>query len=347
MTEPIVIWGAGAIGGTIGAYLARAGHDVLMVDVEKDHVARMQETGVAVEGPVDRFVAPVRATTPDLLDGRYRRILLAVKSQHTPDALTSLEPHLAPDGYVVSVQNGLNEADIAAVVGKDRTIGCFINFGSDYEGPGRILFGGRGAFVLGELDGSMSDRLFDLHAVIRHFEPDAKVTENISGYLWAKLAFAAVLQAQTISNEPTEEFLDNPRWRPVVYRLVHEVAAAATAEGVTLMSFQAFDPSEFLGNDEARMKAVIDSYAEARRGSTKLYSGIWRDIVVRKRKTEVALQGGHVIRAAERHGIDVSTYAASLQMIRDVEAGRAELGEDLATRLLAVARSAGKGEARS
>lgn len=342
MMDPIVIWGAGAIGGTIGAYLARAGHDVLMVDVEADHVARMRSAGLTIEGPIDSFTARVQAATPGELEGRFGRILLAVKSHDTPDALGALEPHLAENGYVVSVQNGLNEADIAAVVGVERTIGCFINFGADYEGPGRILYGGRGAFMLGEIDGSLSNRLHSLHGIIQDFEPDAKVTDNIFGYLWAKLAFASVLQAQTISNEPTEEFLDNPRWRPLIYRLVYEVAAAARADGVNLMSFQAFDPSEFLDCDEARMKAAIDGYAESRRGSKKLYSGIWRDIVVRKRRTETALQGGPVLRAAEMHGLDVSTYSESLRMIRDVEDGVRELGSALADELLAMAQAAGK-----
>ena len=266
----------------------------------------MQEAGHSIEGPVDSFTVPVEARTPASLQGRFDHTLLAVKSQHTPAALEALKPHLSEDGYVVSVQNGLNEADIAAVVGAERTIGCFINFGADYEGPGRILYDGRGAFVLGEIDGSMTARLDDLHKVIRDFEPDANVTENVFGYLWAKLAFAAVLQAQTVSNEPTEEFLDN---------------------------------------DTARMKAVIDGYADARRGSKKLYSGIWRDIVVRKRRTEVALQGGPVLRTADQHGIDVTTYAASLQMIRDAEDGRRDLGGEMADELLAIAQAAASVEA--
>lgn len=341
MTEPVVIWGAGAIGGTIGACLARAGHDVLMVDVDRDHVARMRASGLSIEGPVARFTARPRAVTPDALRGRYRCILLAVKSQHTADAVRALEPHLAPEGHVVSVQNGLNEADIAAVVGGARTIGCFVNFGADFEGPGRVLYGGRGAVVLGEIDGSLGDRIHSLHRIFQDFEPDAQVTDNILGYLWAKLAFTSVLQAQTISNEPTEAFLDNPRWRPLIYRLVHEVAVTARAEGVSLMPFQAFDPSEFLDGDESRMKAAIDGYAASRRGSKKLYSGIWRDIVVRKRRTETAHHGAPVLRAAERHGLDLRTYAESLRMIRDVEDGRRDLGEALAEDLLAMALRVG------
>ncbi len=342
MTEQVLIWGAGAIGGTIGAFLARAGHEVLMVDVAQDHVDRMQANGIEIEGPVDAFVTSVRAVTPDMLKGQFEKILLAVKSQDTPEALEALKPHLAVEGYVVSVQNGLNESSIANAIGANRTIGCFINFGADYVEPGRILYGGRGAFVVGEIDGQMTDRLHALRDLLSDFEPDVQITDNVNGYLWAKIAFTAVLIAQTISNEPTEEFLDNPRWRPLVYQMVHEVAVAANAEGIMMMSFQAFDPLDFLTGDKKLMKAAIDGYAEARRGSKKLYSGIWRDIVVRKRPTEMSNHGEPVISAASRNGKSVTTYARSLEMIAEVEAGKSELGEDLANELLAVALSASK-----
>ena len=339
MRQPIVIWGAGAIGGTIGAYLARAGHQVLMVDVDKDHVARMQAEGLRIEGPVDDFSVRVRAATPETLIDRFDLILLAVKSQHTATATKALMSNLAQDGCVVSVQNGLNEGVIAQTVGMTRTMGCFVNFGADYVAPGRIHYGGRGAFVLGEIDGTLSNRLYDLQNLLGTFEPDIQVTDNIFGYLWSKLAFTAVLIAQTISDEPTEAFLDNPKWRPLIYQMVREVAMTARADDVSLMPFQAFDPNDFLEADVRRMRAAIDGYAEARRGSKKLYSGIWRDLVVRKRSTEVSAVTDPVIAAARRLGIDVATYARSLQMIRAVEAGEERLGQPLSETLLRLAQT--------
>jgi 2-dehydropantoate 2-reductase len=82
----LVIWGAGAIGGTIGAYLARAGVDVLLVDTDADHVAAMNKHGLAIEGPIETFTTPVRAATPDQVRGRFDRILLSVNAHHTEAA---------------------------------------------------------------------------------------------------------------------------------------------------------------------------------------------------------------------------------------------------------------------
>ena len=135
MAEPVLIWGGGAIGGTMGAFWARAGVDVVLVDVAQDHVEACRTTGLDIEGPVDSFRVRVPAMTPIELEGRFSRIVLAVKAQHTAAAITQLTPHLADEGFVVSAQNGLNEIAIARHVGERRTIGSFVNFGADLLGP--------------------------------------------------------------------------------------------------------------------------------------------------------------------------------------------------------------------
>src|SRR3954449_7262292 len=181
VAEPILIWGAGAIGGTIGAYWRRAGLDVLLVDKVAEHVETCRTTGLAIEGPVESFTQVIAAATPDEIEGVYRRVVLAVKAQHTEAALDRLAPHLAAEGCVLSAQNGLNELAIARRVGPERTMGCFVNFGADWLGPGRILYGNRGAVVVGEVDGSIRDRTREMHGLLRIFEPDALLTDDIWG----------------------------------------------------------------------------------------------------------------------------------------------------------------------
>ncbi|MCV4784814.1 ketopantoate reductase family protein, partial [Escherichia coli] len=82
-----------------------------------------------------------------------------VKAHHTKEAVAQLERHLGAHGFVVSAQNGLNELEIAEAVGRERTVGCFVNFGADYLRPGLVHYGGRGAVVVGELDGEITPRL--------------------------------------------------------------------------------------------------------------------------------------------------------------------------------------------
>src|SRR3982750_1185966 len=155
LSEPILIWGAGAIGGTLGATWARAGVPVLLVDLVAEHVQACRTTGLEISGPVEAFKVRVPAVEPHELRGLSRRIVLAVKAPATEAALEQLAPHLAPDGVVLSAQNGLNEIAISQKLGAERTMGCFVNFGSDWHGPGRILFGNRSAVVVGEIDGTI------------------------------------------------------------------------------------------------------------------------------------------------------------------------------------------------
>src|SRR5262249_42978565 len=103
--EDLVIWGAGAIGGTIGAALARAGQNPLLVDSDAAHVAAMRANGLKITGPIEDYAVPVRATSPDQVRGPLRRVMLAVKSQHSRVAADSIAPLLSPDGSILSLQN--------------------------------------------------------------------------------------------------------------------------------------------------------------------------------------------------------------------------------------------------
>ena len=117
------------------------------------------EEGLGITGPMVEFTVPAKAVTADQLQGRFARVFLCVKAQDTADASRALLPHVTEDGYVVSAQNGLNELAIAKIVGEARTMGCFVNFGADYIEPGVIHYGGRGAVVVGEIDGKETPRL--------------------------------------------------------------------------------------------------------------------------------------------------------------------------------------------
>src|SRR4029450_428443 len=104
MNDPILIWGSGAIGGTLGAAFIRAGHSVVFVDNEGAHVEAGNPTGVRIAGPIFEDTVKASAFLPPDLKGRFRRIFLCVKAHHTRAAATQLLPHLAAEGYVVSAQ---------------------------------------------------------------------------------------------------------------------------------------------------------------------------------------------------------------------------------------------------
>ena len=324
--QPILIWGAGAIGGVLGAYWARAGLSVLMVDIVREHVEVCRTSGLSITGPVEQFTQVVPAVTPDELEGVYDVIVLAVKAQATEAALAMLLPHLAPNGYVLSAQNGLNEIVIARAVGQERTMGCFVNFGADWLGAGEILFGNRAAVVVGEIDGSIRERTRQMHRALLVFEPQAILTDNLWGYLWGKLAYGAMLFATALTDDSMTENFADPRRFIVFDQLAREVMAVTAARGVVPVGFNGFDPSCFApGASDAGARASIAALAEFNRHTAKTHSGIHRDLAVRKRKTEVDPQIGVIVALGREVGIATPAIACLVALIHDIEDGRRPL----------------------
>jgi 2-dehydropantoate 2-reductase len=317
----LTIIGAGAIGGTIGAHLARDGHEVLLCDTDREHVEAINRDGLSIEGPVENFTVPVPAVTPEGLPGVLGRVAVAVKSHHTEQAAGLLRGRLAPDGYVVSFQNGLTAEAITAVTGPGRLIASFVNFGADVLAPGRIMQGNVGTFRIGEpAGGAITPRVAELAAAL----PYAQATGNIMGYLWGKEAYGAMLFAGAVSPLSIAESLEDPRWRPLMLAVAREVLAQSP---VTPEGFDGFEPDDLEGS--------LDRLAAFNRGSAKSHSGVYRDLVVRKRKTEVDTQIGglrgpltccvtaliHAIERGERQ-VDVANLKLLAECERAVRDGR-------------------------
>lgn len=332
VSGPILVWGAGAIGGSLGRAFIRAGRDVAFVDRDEAHVAAINESGLRIVGPIVEDTVSARAFVPETVRGTFDTVFLCVKAHHTREAAMALKPHLAAEGCVVSAQNGLNELVISEIVGKERTVGCFVNFGADYMSPGVVHYSGRGAVVIGELDGRRTPRIEALHRLMASFSPAAVLTDNIWGYLWGKMIYGSLLFATALTNDSIADVLADPRHRPLLTRLGNEVGAVAKARGVTLEGFDGFDPTAFApgAGVEALRKSFDDMVAHNRR-STKSHSGIWRDLAVRKRKTEVDSQILPIVEIGAELGTPTPITARVVAMIHEIEQGKRPLaGENLA-----------------
>ena len=300
------IIGAGAIGGTLGAHLVRSGHDVLLCDADPDHVAAINADGLRISGPVNEFTVKVRAVVPAGLDDALagerdgiRRAVVAVKSQHTASAARLLAGRLAEDGAVLTVQNGLTARDLIDAVGRHRVLSSFVNFGADLIEPGHVLQGNVATFRIGELDpGPITDRVRALAAALPYAEP----TDNVLGFLWGKEIYGAMLWAGATSDLSIAETLDRPAYRPLMLALAREVLAQAP---VPVESFDGFDPDDLEGS--------LDRLAVFNRSSAKTHSGIYRDLAVRHRRTEI----DEVLR-----DIDGPIFRRVAAVIHDIEQGR-------------------------
>jgi 2-dehydropantoate 2-reductase len=274
-----IVLGCGAIGGTVAAGLVRDGHDVLVSDADPAVVDAVNARGLRIEGPVENFTVPVPATMPDglpaTLDGP---VLIAVKAQHTATAAAILAGRLRGDGHVVSLQNGLNAGILGAAVGSGRVVEACVNFGADMLEPGVVRRGNRATFVVGEVDGRLTGRVRSLAADIA----DAQATEHVLGYLWANQAYGAMLAVTAVSDLPIADVLDDPRYQAVLLATARQVLAQAPGPALPIDGFDPADLDRSLGR-----------LARFNRRSAQTHTGIYRDLAVRHRPTEVpAILGG-------------------------------------------------------
>ncbi len=330
----ITIVGAGAIGGVASAYLAQAGHDVTLVDREAAHVEAINRDGLRISGYRGELRLPMRAVLPEQLEGPLHDVILAVKAQHTATALEPVARLLAPDGFVLSMQNGLNEEVIAARIGAQRTVGCFVHYGADYQEPGHVLLGNEQPIYIGELDGRDTPRLHDLQAALSAVMP-THITDNVWGYLWGKLCYGALVFTGALLDQPTPVLLGMREIRPLLVAVVRETADVAALQGCRLMPVGGVDPAMYLDRTpgaEARIHAAWDRQIEARaqsqKRSLKIFTGIQRDLMVRHRPTEIDGQMGPVLAHGARLGMRMPLLRMVTDMLHEVERGRRALGAD-------------------
>lgn len=320
----VTIYGAGAIGGTVGAYLALQDVPVLLVDREAQHVAAMSERGLTIQREDESFTVPVRAVVPDALTGPLDLVFLAVKAQHTDDALRVIAPLLSPTSTIVSLQNGLCERTIASRIGAGRSVGCLVNFSADYIEPGKVFFGGPGTIELGELDGARRDRLWTIRDLLAHVG-EVKLTDNIWGYIWGKMGYANMLFATATTDKTMADIIDG--YRHLMVELATEIYEVAAREGVTPEPFDDVEPGLYYPREGRNWEAInrsLDGLVARRQRDRKTHSGIWRDLAIRNRPTEVDFQIGLAAEIGGGHGLAMPLTRALVAMIHELESGRRE-----------------------
>lgn len=337
----IHVVGAGDIGGLAGAYMTMNGQDVTLVDVWQEHVAALNVHGCTIDGCRGDMHVKVKAITPDQLAGYLELVFIATKSQHTETAVRQLLPYLTPSSVLVSLQNGMNEPLIVDLVGAARVIGAIPNYGGALVGPGHLEYVHEGPVQLGELDGQETLRLQGIASLLGE-QTRVELTDNMWGQLWAKQVYSSRIILGSLAEPPLDRSLrstlDNERNQRVAATLIREVLQVPRALGINVAEFHFFDPKLYHNVEtpadtekilSKTRQAITDLYAHKQAGGhqyVKKGSGIWWDLVYRKRKSEVEFLTGDLVRRAHELGIATPLNDKLVQMIYEIERGERELG---------------------
>jgi 2-dehydropantoate 2-reductase len=328
----LVIVGAGAIGGLTGAHLARAGHRVVLVERDREHVDAIRRDGLTISGSAE-FTVRVPVHTPDdvagaLLGMPVTAVILAVKTLHTREALAPIAPLLSRDGFVLSMQNGLEEEVIAGLVGRHRTLAAFLTFGGYYDGPGRVVYSGPASLRIGELDGRITERVRNLARVLSDFHPTSP-SDNILGCRWGKLILGAIYFATATVDADVVDIIRRQEARQALAALATEAATVAQTLGVRVEPVDGFDPLAVrLDGDPHAAEAAWNAQVEYWQRGLANRTGVWRDLAVRGRKTEAGPILGALIAAADRVRVPVPRTRALAALIGEIEDGRRAMGWD-------------------
>jgi 2-dehydropantoate 2-reductase len=344
----VTIIGAGAIGGLVGTYMAQAGYDVMLVDQWVEHVAAINANGMRIDGVRGELRIPVRALTPEQLPAHVREhaaleaVLIATKSQHTAEAVRRLIPLMSAGTFIVSFQNGFNEPGIirqleeAGLGGAERVMGSIPNYGGALVDPGHLEFVHEGPIQLGEMTGEITPRLLELSAMLQSLTNVQRST-NIWGQIWAKEVYAQQVIFSALADASITTTLGDERLARVAGACVREALEIADANGITVEAFDFFDPANYRPAKPEDTRKLLDNINHAiwllkkdqkpqQHVFKKKGSGIWWDIVYRKRPSEVGAMSGKLIEYGKAHGADTRLTEKLSGMILEVERGERQLG---------------------
>jgi 2-dehydropantoate 2-reductase len=349
MSERVIIIGAGAVGGYLGAYLARAGHAPVLVDAWPEHVMAMRRDGLDIRmmEADESFRTPVRALhisdVPQLVrEAPFDIAIIAVKSYDTAWATALVLPYLSPDGCIISAQNSINEDTIAAVAGWGRVLGLSVNvLAAELVAPGRIernslrATGDKLGLVVGEVHGRITPRAQRIAALCA-LGDTAGVTSNLWGERWSKLTINAMRNGVCAMTGMSSKQRDyDPAVRLLSVRLGSQSVRVGRAMGLALEPMSGLD-LDMLARAEAEpaaMEAVIAQILDVveKRGDSQRPS-MGQDIL-KGRRTESAMINGLVARRGHEFGVDARLHGKVDEIVRRIERGEARPDPALARAL--------------
>ena len=225
----IAVMGAGAVGCYYGGMLARAGHDVVLIG-RPEHVAAIEREGLRLETQSFDERIRVRASTETAAVRGAKLMFFCVKSTDTDSAALAIKPHLEADALVLSLQNGVENADRLRALLPQEVAAAVVYIGSEMAGPGHVKHHGRGELVIEPF--KISDSV--ARALIAAGVPTT-ISDNVRGELWAKLILNCVYNAlSAITQLPYGQLVKGNGVVAVIRDIVDECVAVAHADGVKI-----------------------------------------------------------------------------------------------------------------
>jgi 2-dehydropantoate 2-reductase len=335
----IAIIGTGAVGGYVGAHMAQAGEEVIAVDFWPENVERIRTIGLHIshagEGP--EFTTPVRALHVSEVQSLSKEVpidiaFVSTKAYDTAWATMMVRPYLAPGGFVVSLQNCLNEETVASIVGWGKTVGAIASaITVELCEPGHVRRASskRGAshtvFRVGEVHGLVTDRAREVCRLLA-LADSAKVTQNLWGERWTKLVVNAMANGlSACTGLLSRDVLLDEGLRHFSTRVGSEAIRVGQALGYQLEQIHDVAPELIAraGEGDVKAKAEYDNHCLAltRKPGGGMHRPSMGQDMVKGRRTEIEFLNGFIVEKSKEVGVPTPANAALTDIVKRVEKG--------------------------
>ena len=344
--QRVLIVGCGGIGGNLVARLCEQGPPWdSVVGLTSNHTiaAAVAERGFRLRGVDGDREVPGTLVTALAPDQRFDNIVLATQPPQVEQAAAQVAAHLADDGAMVVLQNGLCEERVAAIVGEERVIGAVVAWGASMPEPGLYARTSSGGFTVGKLDGTLTDpRLTSIATLLEHVGP-VDLTDNLRGARWSKLAInCAISTLGTIGGDRLGALMRYRFVRRLALDVMSEVVAVARAESVTLrkvsgtidLDWMALTHAERMSRGSASLVAKHSLLLAVGTRYRNLRSSML-SAIERGRPPAVDFLNGEIVSRGRAHRIPTPVNEAALRCVHAIARGEDTCSVDTLRRLAA------------
>ena len=317
----IAVIGAGAIGGITAALMAEKGYDVWLVCKHMEIADLANGRGLRVRGYCGEHTVPVHsvAAVEELTDN-FDLCLIATKAYDMPECAKAMLPLLRKDSLVVSMQNGICTDALAAIVGKERTVGCVIGWGATMHGPGELEMTSGGDFIIGRLVPGEHPRMETLRQALSAVV-ETRISQNIYAELYSKLIVnSCITSLGAICGLHLGEMLKRRGARDIFLAIIGEAMDVAHAMKLKVPPFGGkLDYEKLMRGDgpldrlrrHTMIRLVGMKYSKLK--SSSLQS------LERGRPTEIDYFNGYIARKGQELQVPCPVNERLVTMIKEIE----------------------------
>lgn len=317
----IAIMGAGSLGTVIGALVSQKYTDTILIDVYQEHVDALNQNGATGVGLYE-FNLPVKACTPDQMEGKFDYVFYLAKATANDIALNQLLPHLHEKSVVCTLQNGLPEDDVAEYVGKERTVGGTVGWGATFQSPGVTKVTTlkekieKAAFEVGEIDGKVTDRIKQVKEIL-DCVGHTTIETNLIGARWTKLFVNSTFSGMSAALGCTYgDVLDNPKALDCAAYTANEVMKTAKILGIKMEPWQGIDVTKVMFDKKEeipdRYPIIFDIFSPHRQVQASMLNDMQRGNF----STEIDSINGKVVLYGKKAGVETPFNSKIVEIVK-------------------------------